>query len=117
MDSVRLDILRRVERGTLSAEEALRLLDALGGPRRSLVVHLRVTDLSSGRETTNLVVPAEVLQAARKLGVPWSDMLGLPIDVDLGALADTLETSDSGPVVEETDEERQLRVEICVERG
>jgi hypothetical protein len=80
-------------------------------------VHLRVTDLSSGRETTNLVVPAEVLQAARKLGVPWSEMLRLPIYVDLGPLVDAFETSDSGPVVDETDEEHQLRVEICVERG
>ena len=74
----RLEILRLLETGTVTAEEAARLLDALdrGNPApgtreaptapigmRARQVRVRITETESGRATLNLVLPLGLIDA------------------------------------------------------
>ena len=81
----RLEVLRMLENGAITAEEAARLLDALDrterippfappepgngapGRERATVVRIRVSDAASGRTRVNLALPLSLVDAG--LGV------------------------------------------------
>lgn len=99
----RMQILDMIAEGKLTAEEGVRLLEALGegqqpeptykaAPAAGIfsggMVVIRVTKRSTGEVTVNLRVPVSLISTARKLGAKISSDME---DVDLNAvLADLL---------------------------
>jgi hypothetical protein len=119
----RLEILHLVQEGAVTAEEAARLLDALGeGDRvphrastvdsssnRGRHVRIRVTDQQSGKPHVNLVLPFGLVD----IGLSFAQSFAPTMLGDTAALRETLFSGLRGPLIEvDNDGER---VEISVE--
>ncbi|NPA93506.1 MAG: DUF2089 domain-containing protein [Chloroflexi bacterium] len=124
MDTERLRILKMLEEGKVSAEEAARLLDALrsseaqpkagaqpkGAAPRWL--RIRVTDADGSRVNINL--PVKLLD----FGLRIAERFGVTLDSDgdtWGALKEALAHGDVGRIVEIKDAEDGDQVEIYLE--
>jgi hypothetical protein len=118
----RLKILKMLEDGRISAEEAARLLKALGkarpagaapGPRgENKWFRVRVTDLKSGRTSVNVTLPMSLVNVGLKLGaqlVPESE------SIDFRQVQEALRAGLTGKIVDVEDVEDGQRVEIYVE--
>jgi hypothetical protein len=114
----RNQVLRLVQAGELTAEQAAELLDALGpGPGRSTrqrqrMVRVRVTNLSAPREKINVTVPASLIRVALRLATR------LAPQVSGSALEDLLRAMESGAtgrLLDLQDLEEGERVEIFAE--
>lgn len=118
----RKKILRMLEQGKLTAEEASRLLKALAkgkpegraaeatGPAKWLRV--RVTELDGGRTTVNVSLPIGLVHVGLRLGaqfIPDTE------DFDLQEIGRALEAGLTGKIVDVVDEGEGQRVEIYVE--
>lgn len=117
MDAMRLEILRQVERGSLSPEEALRLLKAIDGPRGEAWVRLRAVEAEGQREKVNVLVPADAVVSAAKLGLALPELMGLNVAIDQSQLAKALESGAEGVVFERLDEAERLWFEVSIERS
>lgn len=118
----RMKILKMLEEGKLSAEEASRLLRALSkgssasrpatqeGEARWMRV--RVTDLDGGRAAVNVNLPMRLVSVALRLGAQF-----IPEDegIDLEELGEALKAGLTGKIVDVIDEEEGRKVEIYVE--
>ena len=118
----RMKILKMLEEGKLSAEEAARLLKALGKTkpeRRSQPagggakwLRVRVTDLKSGRPTVNVNLPMSLVSVGLKLGAQFvPDTEG----IDFRQVQEALRAGLTGKIVDVEDIEEGQRVEIYVE--
>jgi len=118
----RMKILKMLEEGKLSAEEAARLLKALGktkSERRSPPpgseakwLRVRVTDLKSGRASVNVNLPMSLVNVGLKLGaqfVPETE------GIDFRQVQEALRAGLTGKIVDVEDVEEGQRVEIYVE--
>lgn len=118
----RLEILRMVQEGTVTADEAARLLDALdqadrgrGGPAaqrpaaRARQLRIRVSDSQSGKSRVNLVVPLNVVDA----GISVARRLAPRRFVNADAIRDAVLSGVQGPILDV--DENGERVEIIVE--
>jgi len=118
----RMKILKMLEEGKLSAEEAARLLKALGKAkpeRRSPPpggeakwLRVRVTDLKSGRASVNVNLPMSLVNVGLKLGaqfVPETE------GIDFRQVQEALRAGLTGKIVDVEDVEEGQRVEIYVE--
>ncbi|MFQ5943606.1 MAG: hypothetical protein ACE5JF_08640 [Anaerolineales bacterium] len=118
----RLKILKMLEEGKLSAEEASRLLRALskGSPETSPAtpdgeskwMRIRVTDLDGDRAAVNVNLPMRLVNVALRLG---SQFIPEEEDIDLEELAEALKAGLTGKIVDVIDEEEGRQVEIYVE--
>jgi hypothetical protein len=117
----RMRILRLVEHGQISAEEASGLIDALESdsnrnrtPTTSRPRSLRVivTDLSSRRQKINVAIPVSLIGVGLKLGARF-----FPRSTDLMAddIRRAIETGEQGRIFELQDLEEQERIEILIE--
>lgn len=116
----RLRILKMVEEGRLSADEAARLLAALrkGEQRREVTseggarwLRLRVTRMGGGEEI-NVTLPMSVVRLGLKYGARFvPDLEGIPAQDLLEALRTGLE----GKLVDVTDAAEGRRVEVYLE--
>lgn len=118
----RMKILRMLEGGKLSAEEAARLLKALakgksesrpaeaGGPAKWLRV--RVTELDGGRTSVNVNLPIGLVNVGLRLGAAFIPDME---DLDVKELGRALEAGLTGKIIDVVDEEEGQRVEIYVE--
>ena len=118
----RMKILKMLEQGKLSAEEASRLLRALSKgssePSRATQegearwMRVRVTDLNGGRAAVNVNLPMRLVNVALRLGAQF-----IPADEDiyLEELAEALKAGLTGKIVDVIDEEEGRKVEIYVE--
>jgi hypothetical protein len=119
----RLEILHLLQDGAVTAEEAARLLDALGetdrGPQRGTApesaaahsrhVRIRVTDHKSGKSQVNLVLPFRLVDIGLSIAQRFApDRLG-----DTAAIREMLYSGTRGPLVEVDNE--GAHVEISVE--
>jgi SHOCT-like domain len=119
----RIEILKMVESGTISASEASTLLDALDHADQSFLppespvrrrgsishVRVRITDTKSGRSHVNVVLPIGLLDVG--LGVMRRFVPNA--DSNMGLIRDALSSGDLGPLL--TVEDDGERVEIIAE--
>ncbi|MCL6581185.1 MAG: hypothetical protein K6U08_06185 [Firmicutes bacterium] len=128
MENQRLTILRMLERGRLTAEEALRLLEALdapGGSGRHRVrgaaparrLRLSLVELDTGRSRAEAVLPASLVEFFLRLGLlgPGGTfrIAGQRLSGDL--LLDALREGATGRILDVTDHDQNVRVEIFLE--
>lgn len=123
----RRKVLRMVHDGKISAEEGLKLLEALGEVRprseaRPTVptaptpgarwFRVRVTDTSTGRVRVNLRLPITVVSAGFKLGARFSpEVEGL----DMNVLMESIRSGETGRIVDVLDNEDGEHVEVFLE--
>lgn len=118
MQSERDRILKMVEAGQVSAGEAAQLLDALGPEQRpaertrARLVRIRVSELSSGRQKTNVTIPVGLINVGLRLGARLAPQLS---GTALDELLRTIERGATGRLLEWQDLEEGERVELFVE--
>lgn len=125
----RMRVLQLVSEGKISAEDGVRLLEALrsgeassqaaekasgspapaGSPRWFRV---RVTDLNSGRDKVNINIPMGLVNVGLKMGARFvEDQEG----IDFEQLAAAVQSGHTGKLIEVDNVEDGERVEIYVE--
>jgi len=123
----RLQILKMVEAGQLTAEEAAKLLAAMeagaekeqdsgpqpgaaGQPARWL--RIRVTDEATGKRKVNVNLPIGMVNVAMKVGSKFAPEIK---DFNVDEIFEAIQRGAQGKIVEVQDEEDGERVEIFVE--
>lgn len=112
-------ILEMVQDGRITADEAVRLLDALRAQaedaqkrrRKPRWVRIRVTDTDSERVRVNLTLPVGVVRAGLRAGGSIAGMEGL----DMSTLEDMLNRGETGYILDMQDVEDGEHVEIFIE--
>ncbi|MBA4419944.1 MAG: hypothetical protein C0391_02240 [Anaerolinea sp.] len=121
----RLKVMKMVQEGKISAEEAISLMDALessipqpgntagystGSPGRWFRV--KITDTFTGRTRTNIRLPLSLVNAGLKMGAKFSpEMEGL----DMNAISDALRKGETGLIIDVQDDKDKEHVEIYIE--
>lgn len=115
----RLRVLRLIESGQVSADEAARLLDALAEPREPVrgrglarTLRVRITDLASGRQKANVTLPVTLIGVAIKLG---ARLLPRSSTAAIEDIQHMVEEGATGRIFEMQDFEQNERIEIFVE--
>jgi hypothetical protein len=121
-DTERLQILRMVERGQITAQEGARLLDALAGSAAEHAAagtakptwfRVRVTDTRTGRRKVDVNIPLSLVSVGLRLGARFAPQVD---DVDMPELLRQIETEGvQGKVLDVLDEEDGEHVEVFVE--
>ena len=120
MSEERSRILQMVSEGKITAEDGVKLLNALGsrhGPERPREgsprwVRVRVTDMVTGRTRVNVNLPFSLVTAATKLGARFSPQTE---DLDWEELIAAIKEGASGKIVDVEDDEGGEKVEVFVE--
>ncbi len=127
----RLKILKMIQEGKITAEQGMRLLEALGqmnkpgvqAPRPDLVsppaaphaarwFRVRVTDMDTGRVRVNIRMPINVVTTGIKLGARFSpEVEGL----DMAQLLDAIRSGETGQIVDVVDEKDGEHIEVFLE--
>ena len=115
----RIRILRLVESGNVTAEEAVRLLDSLqvkqehtDERKRNRIVRVRVTNLANNRQKANVIVPVSLIDVGLRLATR------LVPQIRGSALEDLLhaiENGTTGRLLDLQDLEEGERIEIYAE--
>ncbi len=115
----RIRILRLVESGNVTAEEAARLLDSLqvkqehtNERKRNRIVRVRVTNLANNRQKANVTVPVSLIDVGLRLATR------LVPQIRGSALEDLLhaiENGATGRLLDLQDLEEGERIEIYAE--
>jgi polyhydroxyalkanoate synthesis regulator phasin len=119
----RMEILKMVQSGQVSAEEGAKLLQALNEnveprpgtmfterapqPRR---LRVRVSDLETGRNKVNIDLPWNLINVGMHMGARFA-----PEEIDLAEVMQALRAGTEGKIVDVEDTEDNERVEIFVE--
>ena len=118
----RMQVLKMIESGVISADEGAKLLAALeegaskgeqpptGGQARWMRV--RVTDLKTGRAKVNVNLPMGLVHFGFKMGARFAPEME---DIDLDEILKAIQEGAQGKIVEVEDEEDNERVQIYVE--
>lgn len=120
----RMQILRMIEEGKITATEGAELLRALEkkesgpdaeplrGASRPRWFRVRITDLSTGRNKVNVNIPMGLVNVGMKMGARFApEMEG----VDYEDLMEAIRSGQQGKVIDITDNDDGERVEIFVE--
>lgn len=122
----RLKIMKMVQEGKISAEEAIQLLDAFdpetrtppkpaapprpGGTGRWFRV--RITDTTTGKVRANIRLPLSLVSAGLKMGAKFSpDLDGM----DMNLINDALRDGQTGLIVDVIDHSDSEHVEVFIE--
>ncbi len=117
----RMRILNLLQEGKVTAEEASRLLSALGqsaqnskagAARAPRQLRVRITDVQSGRNKVNVTIPMGLVNIGLKMGARF---IPTDADIDIEELKTAIETGQTGKLVEIEDNEDGERVEVWVE--
>jgi hypothetical protein len=121
MSEERARILQMVSEGKVSAEEGVKLLNALKSAQSSSQqirtesprwVRVRVTDMVTGRTRVNINLPFSLVTAATKLGARFSPQTE---DLDWEELIAAIREGASGKIVDVEDDDAGEKVEVFVE--
>lgn len=120
----RMQILKMIEEGKISASEGADLLRALdkkdsGLPNEPLRgasqprwFRVRITDVSSGKNKVNVNIPMGLVHVGMKMGARFApDMEG----VNYEELMESIRMGRQGKVIDITDDDDGERIEIFVE--
>ena len=118
----RLQILKMIEDGTITADEGAKLLAALEEGATKTVqtspsgqarwMRVRVTDLNTGRSKVNVNLPMGLVDAGVKIGARFAPEMQ---DIDLDEIIEAIRDGAQGKIVEVEDEEDNERVQIYIE--
>jgi SHOCT-like protein len=122
MSEERARILQMVSEGKISAEEGVKLLNALRSTKSTTSerqseasprwIRVRVTDVVTGRTRVNVNLPFSLVTAATKLGARFSPQTE---DLDWEELIAAIKEGASGKIVDVEDNESGEKVEVFVE--
>ncbi|HEY3028639.1 MAG TPA: hypothetical protein VGJ68_00480 [Bradyrhizobium sp.] len=119
----RMQILRMIQNGQISAEEGAKLLAALDEGKRSEAaanvaatqgkfLRVRVTDMSSGRTKVNVNVPLALVNVGLRMGARFMpDLAGM----DSGEIMNAIRSGMQGKIVDVEDAEDGEKVEVYIE--
>ena len=120
----RMQVLKMVESGLVSAAEGIELLeslsaspqplaartqDAVASPRRMRVL---VTDLGTGHHKVDITLPWSLVSVGMDMGARFTPH---DIDIDLDDVLGAIHSGTEGKVMEVIDEDEGERVEIFVD--
>jgi hypothetical protein len=121
----RMQILKMVAEGKISAEEGAKLLAALeptttkketrsttDGPSAARWFRVRVTDLETGKNKVNVNLPMSLVDVGTRMGARFAPELE---DMDFNDIIEQIKSGAQGKIVEVEDMEGGERVEIYVE--
>ncbi len=120
MDEDRMQILKMLEEGKITSEEAAKLLDALdpaGAPESARAggkrIFIRVTDARTGKKKVNLKIPLGLAKIAAKFIPPKTRRKLEEEGVDVDAVLSQVMNGNIGKIVDvESDEDL---VEVTIE--
>jgi len=121
----RMQILKMVAEGKVSAEEGAKLLAALepekrkkegskaaGGPSESRWFRVRVTDLATGKNKVSVNLPIGLVDVGMRMGARFAPELE---GMDLSEIIEQMKSGAQGKIIEVEDSEDGERVEIYIE--
>jgi hypothetical protein len=119
----RMEILKMVQGGQITAEDGAKLLEALQereepqpdpGPvdrtKQPRRLRVRVSDLATGRNKVNIDLPWNLINVGMHMGARFA-----PEEIDLEEMMRALQAGTEGKIVDVEDAEDGERVEIFVE--
>ncbi len=127
----RIRILSMLQDGIINADQAAKLLEALGsskaetkappsltniertgGGRPGKYFRVRVTDTDTGKTRVNVRLPLGLVGAGLKMGMKFSPEIE---GIDPGLINEFLESGEIGQIVDVFDEEDGEHVEVFIE--
>ena len=118
----RLQILKMIENGQISAADGAQLLEALergntkerpeSGGSRPRWFRVRVTDMRTGKRKVNVNIPMGLVSVGVRMGAKFAPDMA---DIDIDEIIQAIKEGAQGKIVEVEDEEDGERVEIYVE--
>ncbi len=120
----RLQILKMIEEGKISAAEGADLLRALDkkdagsaaeplrGASQPRWFRVRITDTGTGKNKVNVNIPMGLVQVGMKMGARFAPDIE---SVNYEELMDSIRMGKQGKVIDITDEDDGERIEIFVE--
>lgn len=117
----RMQILKMIESGQITAEEGAKLLAALNkvseprtGPSGNAPkwFRVRVTDLETGRQKVSVNIPVGLVNVGMKMGARFAPEVE---GVDFEEVMAAIKSGTQGKVIDVIDEEDGERVEVFIE--
>lgn len=121
----RMRILKMLEEHKINAEEAAKLLAAIGegggaaagqrqgrGAQAGKWLRIRVTDIATGRSKASVQIPLGLLDAGMKIGAHFAPEVE---GVDMSNVLDAVHSGVMGKIIDVTDDKDGEHVEIFVE--
>jgi hypothetical protein len=120
----RLKVLKMVQEGKISAEEAVKLLETLektagdasqtssGAEYAGKWFRVRVTDLHTGRNKVNVRLPMAIVRTGVRMGVKFSPQME---GVDSERLIGLLQNGRPGEVLDIVNHEENEHIEVFIE--
>jgi len=118
----RLQILKMLQEGKISVDEAEKLLTAVdageptGGPTREAKwFRVRITDLNTGRVKVNVNLPVSLIGVATKF-IPKNALNVEGQSIDLNEILAAIKQGAAGKIVEVVDEEDEgVKIEVLLD--
>ncbi len=117
----RMKILKMVEEGKITAEEASRLLSALGrsdrrrptsGQEEARWLRVRVTDMQTGKQSVNITLPMSLVNVGLRMGARFvPEMDGVQMDEIAVAMREGI----TGKILDIDDLDEGQHVEVYLE--
>jgi hypothetical protein len=125
-DSERLKVLKMVQEGKITADEAVQLLETLekSGAKVNIpepnesakyagkFLLVRVTDLKTNKKRVNVRLPLSIVNTGLKMGVKFAPQMK---DIDTEELMKAIQSGGSGQIVDVEDLEDGEHVEVFIE--
>jgi hypothetical protein len=118
MKSERLQILKMLEQGQITTQEAGELLSAVEKPKsgpgvtRGRWMRVRVVETSSGRDKVNVTVPLGLVDVALRMGARFVPKTS---EFDPQRILEAIHDGDKGLIMKFEDFEAEERVEIYID--
>jgi len=119
MQEERMRILKMVEEGKVSAEDASKLLDALASarapeeePSGGKKIRIKVTDPETGKQTVNLSIPIGLARFAARFVPAKKKEQMLADGIDIDAIISQITTENIGKVVDIESKDGNVQVSI-----
>lgn len=126
MEEEKIRILNMVKEGTITVEEATKLLEALETPQEEPEIsgskakwfRVRITDLKTNRAKVSVNLPIGLVDWALRAGTKVASFGGVDLNgmgVNLEELRSAINYGLKGKIIDVVDEEEQTHVEVSVE--